>query len=361
MRKTLKANNNYEIDTNGKVYDKRTGRKVREEVNVCGYSYVMLDGRMHTVAYLMKASFFPNDHNICIRHNDGDRRNNSLDNLTTLYEGTDKKVLVMEADKDTNEVVKLWDSAKECARAYNIKSIISKIRNHTPLPNGNYIEVYNSGIDGVGLFDYSDGKHKIKVISLDGVNGVFDTVKEVSEATGQCASAIFGVLEGKLSSINGYYFRWILSTTPAKENDKNSRKNKVRKTPAAKMQDVSQFSLDGKLIRTYASLNEASRMTGIGIGNISNCIHKKLRQAGGYFWAMGSDSVTVDVLELQKYPRAVARCEKDKDGNMVIVDTWRSRIKASEATGIPVSTLKYQITHRKGKPAADGYYYIELE
>lgn len=364
MRKTIKRNPNYEIDTNGRVYDKRTGKKVKEEYNICGYSYVMLDGRMHTVAYLMKAAFFPNDHNLCVKHIDGNRRNNRLDNLTTIYEGGDGKILVLEADKDTNEIVKIWVSAKECQRHYQLKSIQSRVKAHTPLPNGNYIEIYNSGIDGVGLFDYTDGKHKVKALSFDGVNGVYDTIKQASEMTGQSQIAITAILNNEYSSVNGYYFKWVISTTP-KEDDVRKKKPRIQKEKVSipkaskKLKKVSQYTLNGQLIRTYESVKAASDATGIATSSISSCMHHRIRQAGGFVWTIASDRLTVDIVESKRKQIAIARCTKDDKGKLIVIESWGTLRSASDATGIPQTTLKYIVRNRKDKPAKDGYYYIE--
>lgn len=49
---------------------------------------------------------------------------------------------------------------------------------------------------------------------------------------------------------------------------------------------VEQYDLDGNYIRTWISANEASKQTGIGQGNISNCCNGKpgFKTAGGFIW-----------------------------------------------------------------------------
>lgn len=48
---------------------------------------------------------------------------------------------------------------------------------------------------------------------------------------------------------------------------------------------VVQSNMDGDVIRTFASTNEAHRITGISQGNISECCNKKRKHAGGYIWS----------------------------------------------------------------------------
>jgi|GEM_PF-402521 len=47
---------------------------------------------------------------------------------------------------------------------------------------------------------------------------------------------------------------------------------------------VSQYSMEGKLLRSYATIAEASRETGIHKTNISNVTTGRIRSAGGYLW-----------------------------------------------------------------------------
>lgn len=49
---------------------------------------------------------------------------------------------------------------------------------------------------------------------------------------------------------------------------------------------VVQYDLDGKLIREYSSQTEASQITGIKQGSISDCIRKHSKTAGGYIWKL---------------------------------------------------------------------------
>ena len=47
---------------------------------------------------------------------------------------------------------------------------------------------------------------------------------------------------------------------------------------------VSQYSLEGKFIKTYPSVREAERQTGINNTSISACCNGKRKTAGGYIW-----------------------------------------------------------------------------
>ena len=50
------------------------------------------------------------------------------------------------------------------------------------------------------------------------------------------------------------------------------------------MKSVNQYDMDGNYIKSYISLSEASRETGISISNISKNIRGQANRAGGYIW-----------------------------------------------------------------------------
>lgn len=43
--------------------------------------------------------------------------------------------------------------------------------------------------------------------------------------------------------------------------------------------------LNGKFYKTYNSVSEASKMSGVSQGNISSCLNKKRKSAGGFEWS----------------------------------------------------------------------------
>lgn len=54
---------------------------------------------------------------------------------------------------------------------------------------------------------------------------------------------------------------------------------------------ICQYGMDGKFIKEYSSINEASKISGIGKGNISLCCKNKRIQTGGFIWKIkGGDA-----------------------------------------------------------------------
>ena len=48
--------------------------------------------------------------------------------------------------------------------------------------------------------------------------------------------------------------------------------------------EVGQYDLQGNLLNVFYSTSEASRSTGINLGNISSCCSGRYKSAGGYAW-----------------------------------------------------------------------------
>ena len=65
---------------------------------------------------------------------------------------------------------------------------------------------------------------------------------------------------------------------------KESNKRGNRQTGIAKRKSVSQWDLNGKFIKNYSSITEASNETNIPIQNISKCLTKQRKTAGNFYW-----------------------------------------------------------------------------
>ena len=64
------------------------------------------------------------------------------------------------------------------------------------------------------------------------------------------------------------------------ENIKHAYKNNLMHNNKI----VEQYTLKGTYLKTFNSINEASRYTGVSQGNISSCINNKRQTAGGFVW-----------------------------------------------------------------------------
>lgn len=72
----------YEVSSNGHVRNKKTKRVLHEFVGKDGYLRTQFDGKSRTVHRVIANVFIPKDPNRdFINHKDGNKQNNSVDNL----------------------------------------------------------------------------------------------------------------------------------------------------------------------------------------------------------------------------------------------------------------------------------------
>lgn len=445
-RKQIKGCPTFEIDTNGKVWNTVTNRTMKEHINPAGFSYVIINGKFHTIAYLMKAAFFKGDENICIRHKDGNRANNRLDNLYTWFDGSEmlnpdgseKKIITMEIDPKTNEVIKFWDSQREIAEAYGIDyAKLTYALTKCKEIEGHKFERYTAALDGLGLFDYSDGKHQIKIYEGGELVKIATTAKEASEYTGDSSTAISHLLQDGGESRRGYSYEWKLSTeqvepTPKKQkpttpkpkkrerkicqysldgeliatynsvsealpmtgvsqvtfyralrgNDIVPKYNKVlggyiwmyegkkftyiHQTPTKaikrpkKRKAVCQYSLNGELLHTYESINEAAAANKLGQSQISHCTKGRTSSAGGCVWRYEGEPF--DKYEIKtRGAKKVQQMRKNPDGTMTIIKEWESQMEAARELGIAMQSVRDWARTMGAKQRSDGYYYSYSE
>lgn len=62
----------------------------------------------------------------------------------------------------------------------------------------------------------------------------------------------------------------------------NETKRKIQDMSRKKA--VLQKDIDGNILNTYSSLSNASRITGVNLGNISSCCNGRIFTAGGFVW-----------------------------------------------------------------------------
>ena len=73
--------NNYVVFKTGDVFNLH-GVKIIGKIDKCGYHEVILNGKQYRVHRLVSEAFIPNPNNLpCANHKDGNKQNNSVDNL----------------------------------------------------------------------------------------------------------------------------------------------------------------------------------------------------------------------------------------------------------------------------------------
>ena len=99
---------------------------------------------------------------------------------------------------------------------------------------------------------------------------------------------------------------------------------------------IKQSDFSGKLLATFVTLKEASINTGVGSGNISNCMRKgsKHTQAGGYLWTRGDEDVMA-IVAMNTSKSKIYQWSTRGD----LIGVHASMKAAQDATGVSSSNI----------------------
>jgi hypothetical protein len=122
-------------------------------------------------------------------------------------------------------------------------------------------------------------KHKKRVSQYD-LNGKFInsylSIQEASILTGIDPTSIGGGLHSSERIGGGFQWRY------------GTKTNNIEAYNNPRFKPVSQFDRNGKFIKTYPSVLEATIQTRINITGISDCLNNKLKTSGGFIWERGT-------------------------------------------------------------------------
>lgn len=195
-----------------------------------------------------------------------------LDSKSTAVDTRKRQVFCFSI---TGELIKEFDSIKDAARWCNgySGSIVSCCTGGCKTTRG-YVWSYTPTFPGY----VAPNRHtrRVECLSMDGdVLCVYDSVLEASTQLGIVTSSINACIQRKASSAGGFGWRVVGDDTPVRSRMLSGRKPRA----------VTQYSPSGEVVRTYASLSEASEATGVNLNGIHRCCTQRARVAGGFFWA----------------------------------------------------------------------------
>ena len=99
---------------------------------------------------------------------------------------------------------------------------------------------------------------------------------------------------------------------------------------------VYQYALNGEYIRSFSSVNEARRAT--GIGHIEKCCAEKQKQAGGFQWSYKKLN-KLPPYEYKKAPIVPKAVFQIEEATKKIIAEYKTMAEASRITGIDISGI----------------------
>lgn len=226
---------------------------MRQSRSSSGYLHVQLykNGKSSTklVHILVAQAFIPNPENKPeVNHIDGNKNNNRVDNLEWSTKSENQRhainIGLRQASPNIGKIGELSKSSKPVLQ-YDLQ--------------GNFVKKWSSYADAARYYGCS------------------------YTSIGNCA-------HGRHKTCQGYMWRpydsgEIPQTIPPVKRLTGGRSGKYGPQKNKRhCKPINQFSLDGKLIKTWNNYRDLQETTGYDNGNIYACINGKLKTAYGYIW-----------------------------------------------------------------------------
>lgn len=181
--------------------------------------------------------------------------------------------------------VKSWKSVAEICDFYKIvnsgiyKCIYGQINYFHGYQWKKYYSEKIEKVEDKAIIISNKKKKKVYQYSLDGYFiGSYDSAID-AEKDGFNGSRIRACCNGKIMSSCGYQWRDYYESKIEPIADRYVRQSK------SATKNVYQYDKDGKLLRSYNSLKEASNVTGLNYKNISSCCTGVSNTCGGFRWS----------------------------------------------------------------------------
>lgn len=316
-RRTLPQIPDYEIDPNGNVFSKITGKYMKQYLRKDGYMQVGLltvsktgqkKMRSWLVHRLVSLAFIENPSNLSVvNHRDGNKTNNSVTNLEwcTVAEnviharrtglrvgGPSRKAIEMSIEvtrrpiiqiSRSGEIVRRWSSVTEASASTGATvSAICAACKRTKHTAAGYLWCYEDDANGVSeaLESYKNGygRKPVYQYSLSGdLIKKWNSIADVERETGYRGSSITSACKGRIKQ--SYGFIW-----SREEKEQSYFSGSTLLGSKRKNRPVLQFSKEGEFIKKWPSATEAARKFGFDSSSISKACRGKTTFYKGFIW-----------------------------------------------------------------------------
>jgi hypothetical protein len=293
--KTLSDHPAYKISRDGKIYSALTNRYLCQTDRRDGYCRICIQGKKYYVHNLMAREFFgPPPHTLIVpvvNHKDGNKSNNTIENLEWIeFSGN-----ISHAHENDLIPAKLppvirYDlEGKEIARYKNVATAAREVdkKHSSILAACHKKDRVNTIADSIWRFqtdplkpgeikDIKPGKRPIVQYGSDGKKiSEYRSITDAFRSTGVDVGSIVRACQNKSTYPGGFQWRY-----------REEAPDNLPKVKVSCEKPVHQFRTDGKFIRTWPSITEASQTLKINASHITAvCQGRKGRKStGGYVW-----------------------------------------------------------------------------
>lgn len=118
-----------------------------------------------------------------------------------------------------------------------------------------------------------------------------------------------------------------------------------RKEKDKRKSQVKQYTLDGKYVAIYPTVNEAAKAVGVSPATISGALNGHQKSSAGFMWRRAVDPapVTPCIINTTTYPKTVEQYTVEGK----LVKTYPSICKAAKGAGVNEVTLRKYLNKDK--------------
>ena len=273
MKKLINGYTNYEIDTEGNIYNLNTKKYLKGSIGEHGYKYYRLSKegkkKMFYVHRLVAETFIPNENNLpVVNHIDGNKLNNNVNNLewVTYSENTQHW-------KDNTKITRK-------ATVYYTED----------LPDEEWVSYSNYYISNKGRIRHRDKNNLLQPSLTCGYYKV--RLSEGGLVEDYMIHKLVYSLFTKDTDFDGYVIDHI-DGNKLNNDINNLRKITLSENVSAALYEtktnssakaVGQYDLNGKFIAEFPSAREAARILNLDASTISKVCRKVNKTHGGFIF-----------------------------------------------------------------------------
>lgn len=273
MKKLINGYTNYEIDTEGNIYNLNTKKYLKGSIGEHGYKYYRLSKegkkKMFYAHRLVAETFIPNENNLpVVNHIDGNKLNNNVNNLewVTYSENTQHW-------KDNTKITRK-------ATVYYTED----------LPGEEWISYSNYYISNKGRIRHRDKNNLLQPSLTCGYYKV--RLSEGGLVEDYMIHKLVYSLFTKDTDFDGYVIDHI-DGNKLNNDINNLRKITLSENASAALYEtktnssakaVGQYDLNGKFIAEFSSAREAARILNLDASTISKVCRKVNKTHGGFIF-----------------------------------------------------------------------------